>query len=76
MENDKQTFNQMMDGFIAAVSTLTQQQIDALAWVMGGSGVGWNKANITAELQSEKHDEEPDPGADPRFFPGEVITEA
>lgn len=76
MENDKLTFNQKMDGFIAAVATLTQQQIDAVAWVMGGSGCGWNKENITKELQDEKHDEEPDPGADPRFFPGEVITEA
>ena len=46
-----------MDGFIKAVSTLTQEQIDAVAWVMGGSGCGWNKENITAELQSEKHDE-------------------
>jgi hypothetical protein len=56
MENDKQTFNQIMDGYIAAVSTLTQQQIDAVAWVMGGSGAGWNKDNITKELQDEKHE--------------------
>jgi hypothetical protein len=59
MEQDKITFNQRMDGFIKAVSTLTQEQIDAVAWVMGGSGCGWNKENITAELQSEKHDEVP-----------------
>jgi hypothetical protein len=56
MENDKQTFNQIMDGYIAAVSTLTQQQIDAVAWVMGGSGCGWNRDNITKELQEEKHE--------------------
>jgi len=56
MEQDKLTFNQMMDGFIAAVATLTQQQIDALAYVMGGSGCGWNKDNITKELQEEKHE--------------------
>ena len=56
MEQDKQTFNQMMDGFIAAVATLTQQQIDAVAYVMGGSGCGWNRDNITKELQEEKHE--------------------
>jgi len=56
MEQDKITFNQRMDGFIAAVSTLTQEQIDAVAWVMGGSGCGWNRDNITKELQEEKHE--------------------
>lgn len=61
MEHDKQTFNQVMDGYITAVSTLTQQQIDAMAWVMGGSGCGWNKENITKELQDEKHDEDTKP---------------
>jgi hypothetical protein len=61
MEHDKQTFNQVMDGYITAVSTLTQQQIDAVAWVMGGSGCGWNKENITKELQDEKHDEDTKP---------------
>jgi len=50
-----------MDGYITAVSTLTQQQIDAVAWVMGGSGCGWNKENITKELQDEKHDEDTKP---------------
>jgi hypothetical protein len=57
MEQDKQTFNQMMDGYIAAVATLTQQQIDAVAWCMAGGNAGWNKENITKELQDEKHDE-------------------
>jgi len=72
MNEDKITFNQMMDGYIAAVSTLTQQQIDAIAWVMGGVGAGWNKENITKELQDEKHEEEPDDdGADSRLFPSE-----
>jgi hypothetical protein len=56
IEQYKLSFNQMMDGYIAAVSTLTQQQIDALAWVMGASDCGWNKENITKELQDEKHE--------------------
>ena len=56
LDEDKKTFNEQMDGFIAAVATLTQQQIDALAWVMGGSGVKWTKEKITAELTDEKHD--------------------
>ena len=71
MNEDQITFNQMMDGYIAAVSTLTQQQIDAIAWVMGGVGAGWNKENITKELQDEKHEEDPDSGADSRLFPSE-----
>jgi len=66
MENDKQTFNQKMDGYIAAVKTLTQQQIDAVAWCMAGGNAGWTKDNITKELQDEKHDETPD-------APSEVI---
>jgi hypothetical protein len=57
MENqDKETFNKMMDGYISAVLTLTQQQIDALAWVMGASGCGWNRDNIIKELNDEKHE--------------------
>ena len=31
---------------IAAIQTLTQDQIDACAWVMGGSGAGWTKEKI------------------------------
>ena len=57
MNEDKLTFNQLMDGYIQAVSTLTQQQIDAVLYVTGAGCCGWNKENITTELQSEKHDE-------------------
>ena len=45
-----------MDGYVAAVQSLTQEQIDACAYVMGAGGCGWNKENIEAELTSEKHD--------------------
>ena len=48
-----------MDRHIAAVATMTQDQIDACAWLMGASGIGWTKENMTAEFQSEKHDEDP-----------------
>ena len=52
----KLSFNQIMDGYVAAVQSLTQEQIDACAYVMGAGGCGWNKENIEAELTSEKHD--------------------
>ena len=58
MNQDKQTFNDLMDRHIASISTMTQDQIDACAWLMGG-GVGWTKENMIAEFQSEKHDEDP-----------------
>jgi len=37
-----------------AASTFTQDQIDACAYVMGGSGCGWTKENILKELD-ERH---------------------
>lgn len=58
MNQDKITFNSTMDTFIAAVAGMTQEQIDACAYVMGASGAGWNKENIAAELRGEKHDVE------------------
>jgi hypothetical protein len=36
-----------------AAETLTQEQIDACAYVMGGSGCGWTKECIQAELDKE-----------------------
>ena len=62
MNEDKQTFNQKMDKLIAAVQSMTQEQIDACAWVMGSTwisstGGAWNKEAIIQELQDEKHDE-------------------
>jgi hypothetical protein len=59
MNQDKLTFNGLMDRHIAAVATMTQDQIDACAWLMGASGIGWTKENMAAEFQSEKHDEDP-----------------
>lgn len=52
----KQTFNELMDEYKAAVATMTPAQIAACAYVMGASGCGWNKETITAELEAEKHD--------------------
>jgi hypothetical protein len=56
MEQDKLTFNGLMDRHIAAVQSMTQEQIDACAWLMGADGGGWNKENMTAEFQAEKHE--------------------
>jgi hypothetical protein len=35
---------------LAAAQTLTQDQIEACAWVMGGSGCGWTKEKIIESL--------------------------
>jgi len=35
---------------LAAAKTLTQDQIDACAWVMGGSGAGWTRQSVIASL--------------------------
>jgi hypothetical protein len=45
--------NQNIDRLIAAVATMTQDQINACAWAMGAKGM-WTKENITAELEGEK----------------------
>ena len=47
------------------VPTLTQDQINACAWVMGGSGCGWTKEGIadeinralTVEIEQEKRNQ-------------------
>ena len=35
---------------LAAAQTLTQDQIDACGWVMGGSGCGWTQETIIESL--------------------------
>ena len=52
----KLTHNQRMDAFIAAVSTMTPEQIEACSWVMGTSGAGWDKEAMLNELSKEKFD--------------------
>jgi hypothetical protein len=46
----EETSQQYFARLKSAVQTLTQDQIDACAWVMGGSGAGWNKENISSSL--------------------------
>jgi hypothetical protein len=43
-------FEALIDEMVASLDTLTQTQIDACAWAMGGSGCGWTKENIKAQL--------------------------
>jgi hypothetical protein len=53
MENEKPlTFEQQMQSLIEATETLTQEQVNACAWVMGGSGVGWTPDLVRAELNA------------------------
>ena len=51
MERHKtETQEQFDQRLIAAAKTLTQDQINACAWVMGGSGCGWNKEEVVRAL--------------------------
>ncbi len=43
---NRETFQEKMERLQKAAETLTQEQIDACAWAMGGSGCGWNKENV------------------------------
>ena len=36
-----------------AAKTLTQEQINACAWAMGGSGVGWTQENIMNSIPNK-----------------------
>lgn len=44
------TFKEKIENYIRAADSLTQVQIDACAWVMGGSGCGWTKEKIKDDL--------------------------
>jgi hypothetical protein len=37
-----------------AISTMTQEQIDACAWVMGCDNCGWNKENMIESLHASE----------------------
>jgi len=54
-----------------AAETLTQTQVDACAWVMGGSGVGWTKNNIAEIL---RHDNKPENKLKLSFWGGKELT--
>ena len=53
---EKLSFNELMNKYAAAVGTMTQEQIDACAYVFGAGCCGWNKENMIQELNDEKHD--------------------
>jgi hypothetical protein len=55
---------------LAAAQTLTQDQIDACAWVMGGSGCGWTKETIIEALPVVHVHTEPDESMDGDFDSG------
>jgi hypothetical protein len=38
---------------MAAVETMTQEQINVCAWCMGADGVGWSKSHLLSKLQQE-----------------------
>jgi hypothetical protein len=56
---------------LAAAQTLTQDQIDACAWVMGGSGCGWTRESVIDALPIvHVHQSEPDESMDGDFDSG------
>jgi len=46
-ETQEEYFERLRNG----AHSLTQNQIDACAWAMGGSGVGWTKETILRSLE-------------------------
>ena len=81
MEKIKQeTIGQMLFRLSQVADTLTQEQIDACAWAMGGSGGGWTKEGIKTCLYEDMDKQDGidypysvDSGYDERFYPKEVI---
>jgi hypothetical protein len=47
------TFEEHIKNMMAAVETMTQAQINACAWCMGGGGAEWTKPRLLSELQRE-----------------------
>ena len=45
-----ETEEQYHQRMLTAAQTLTQDQIDACAWAMGGPGVGWTKSSVIEAL--------------------------
>lgn len=45
-----ETTAQYLERLSRVAATLTQEQVDACAYVMGGSGCGWTPNNITVEI--------------------------
>ena len=49
-KHENETEEQFHRRLLAAAQTLTQEQIDACAWVMGGSGCGWTRESVIEAL--------------------------
>lgn len=49
-----ETTEQRFDRLSFAALTLTQDQIEACAWAMDGSGAGWTKEGIHAVIKNDK----------------------
>ncbi len=47
------TFEEHIKQMMATVETMTQDQINACAWCMGGGGAEWTKERLRNELQRE-----------------------
>lgn len=45
-ETNRETLTERLERYKNAALNLTQDQIDAMAWVMGGSGAGWDKDSV------------------------------
>ena len=48
------TLEERMETLLTAASTLTQEQVDACAWVMGCSGADWTPIKIVEDLKKGK----------------------
>jgi len=47
------TQEQYLQSLIVATETMTQAQIDACSWCMGGAGCGWTKEKLKESLESD-----------------------
>jgi hypothetical protein len=51
MNEHEISFIERMESLMAAAATLTQEQVDACAWVMGCSACGWDPSLVVEELK-------------------------
>ncbi len=49
----KETSIEYLERLKKVAKTLTNEQVEACAWVMGGSGAGWNPTNIELALDKD-----------------------
>lgn len=53
MDQEQKSYIEWLQKLIKASETLTQMQIEACAWIMGGSGCGWTKKKMIEDLKTE-----------------------